>query len=318
MGMNGIFTAGDGVLLRVSRPTAPPQQAIWLADLLTRIGLRVPGYLRDEPFVTDDHAVFAIAAVAECGRVDGRPSARWSPGCTSSSRADVSAGFPLPFCGDFPWWDFATLLSEVGSELDRLSRRAIDDRDRPQPAVARATTPRRSVVCHGDVHPGNVIQSAQGPVLLDWDLVCRGPAAWDHAPLMTWTERWGGEAGIYEAFAAGYGRSLRDDPVAEAIAELRLVAATLMRVRAAAGESIRTPRPSCDFATGVATPMRPHGTRSRSTRLADRAEVAGASTELDCQNRGTTTQAEVAVVHVGGLAAPCRARWERRTRRGRA
>ena len=69
-------------------------------------------------------------------------------------------------------------------------------------------------------------------MLLDWDLMCTGPAAWDHAPLMTWTQRWGGEAGIYERFSAGYGRSFRDDPLAEAIAELRLVAATLMRVRA--------------------------------------------------------------------------------------
>ena len=50
---------------------------------------------------------------------------------------------------------------------------------------------------------------------------------------MTWTERWGGEPEIYETFASGYGRSFRADPVAEAIAELRLVAATLMRVRAA-------------------------------------------------------------------------------------
>jgi hypothetical protein len=50
---------------------------------------------------------------------------------------------------------------------------------------------------------------------------------------MTWTQRWGGEPGIYEAFAGGVGQSLRDDAVAEAIAELRLVAATLMRVRAA-------------------------------------------------------------------------------------
>ncbi len=89
-----------------------------------------------------------------------------------------------------------------------------------------------TVVCHGDVHPGNVIQSEQGPVLLDWDLACRGPAAWDHAPLMTWTDRWGGEAAVYERFAEGYGSSIRGDRLAEAIAELRLVAATLMRVRA--------------------------------------------------------------------------------------
>ncbi len=71
-----------------------------------------------------------------------------------------------------------------------------------------------------------------GLLLLDWDLLCIGPAAWDHGPLMTWTERWGGEPGTYEAFAAGYGRSMRGDPVAEALAELRLVAATLMRLSA--------------------------------------------------------------------------------------
>jgi hypothetical protein len=49
---------------------------------------------------------------------------------------------------------------------------------------------------------------------------------------MTWTERWGGQVGIYESFAEGYGRSFRNDELGEAIAELRLVAATLMRVRA--------------------------------------------------------------------------------------
>jgi Ser/Thr protein kinase RdoA (MazF antagonist) len=110
----------------------------------------------------------------------------------------------------------------------------------------------RLVVCHGDVHPGNVIQSADGPVLLDWDLLCRGPAAWDHAPLMTWTERWGGEPGIYEAFAEGYGRSMRGDLVAQAIAELRLVAATLMRLLAARSAQQQPKKPNC-CGTGART-----------------------------------------------------------------
>ena len=75
--------------------------------------------------------------------------------------------------------------------------------------------------------------TADGPVLIDWDLLCLAPAGWDHAPLMTWTERWGGDPGVYEAFADGTGGSLRGDRHAEAFAELRLVAATLMRVKAA-------------------------------------------------------------------------------------
>jgi Ser/Thr protein kinase RdoA (MazF antagonist) len=147
-------------------------------------------------------------------------------------RDEVAAGYPLPFCGDFPWWNFAALLSDVGADLDRRSRLSIEssiERNLPLLSDQRGVG---SVVCHGDVHPGNVIQSEDGPMLIDWDLACHGPRAWDHAPLMTWTERWGGDPGIYERFADGYGRSLRGDPLAEAIAELRLVAATLMRVRA--------------------------------------------------------------------------------------
>ncbi len=233
MGMNGIFSAGDGVLLRVSRPTATPEQAVWLAELLTRLGLKVPTYLRSEPFVTDGHAVFAIAGVVECGPIDWRVVGEMIARLHTVAASTIAAGYPLPFCGDFPWWNFAALMDDVGADLDAAAHLAIEtaiERSLPLLEARRSAT---SVVCHGDVHPGNVIQSADGPVLLDWDLLCRGPAAWDHAPLMTWTARWGGEPEIYETFASGYGCSFRADPVAEAIAELRLVAATLMRVRAA-------------------------------------------------------------------------------------
>ena len=88
------------------------------------------------------------------------------------------------------------------------------------------------VVCHGDVHPGNVVPTAAGPVLLDWDLRCLAPAGWDHAALLTWPTRWNGTAGMYEAFVDGYGMSLRGESAAECLAELRLVVATIMRVKA--------------------------------------------------------------------------------------
>ncbi|MGZ4680551.1 MAG: phosphotransferase enzyme family protein [Ilumatobacteraceae bacterium] len=232
MGMNGIFTVGEGVLLRVSSPTAPPQQAVWLANLLSGLGLRVPVHVRDEPFMTEDHAVFAVAEVVERGPIDWRAVGEMVARLHLIAPDTIANGYPLPFCGDFPWWNFSELMGDVGSELDPRSRRSIEVAIEGGLPVVVDQRGGESVVCHGDVHPGNVLQSEDGPVLLDWDLVCRGPAAWDHAPLMTWTQRWGGQAGIYEAFADGYGRSFVADPVAEAIAELRLVAATLMRVRA--------------------------------------------------------------------------------------
>jgi aminoglycoside phosphotransferase (APT) family kinase protein len=233
MGMNAIFAAGDGVLLRVGRPSAPAQAAIELAATLSRSGVRVPTYLRDQPYEEDDHAVFAIAEIHDVGAVDWRAVGQMIARLHQVPRTELPAAYPIPFGGDFPWWDFESLLNDTRHLLDAASLSAIEQavgRDRPLLDEQRGTS---CVVCHGDLHPGNVIQSADGPVLLDWDLLCLGPPAWDHGPLMTWTERWGGEPGIYEAFADGAEKSLRDDPVAEAIAELRLAAATLMLARAA-------------------------------------------------------------------------------------
>ncbi len=231
--MNGIFAAGDGVLLRVSRPTGPPQSAISLAAVLTNAGLRVPAYVRDEAFIDGDLAVFAVGAIEEAGATDWFAVGEMIAKLHRVPRTKLPEAYPVPFGGDFPWWNFEALLAAVRDGLDPAAHAAIVaaiDRDLPQLQQQRGGA---SVVCHGDVHPGNVIQSAHGPVLLDWDLLCLGPPAWDHAPLMTWTGRWGGAPGLYEAFAEGAGLSIRADPIAEAIAELRLVAATLMRVRAA-------------------------------------------------------------------------------------
>jgi Ser/Thr protein kinase RdoA (MazF antagonist) len=230
--MNGIFTAGD-VMLRVSRPSGPPQAAIALGATLTRLGLRVPKYVRDEPCITEDHAVFAIGIIEEAGAIDWSEVGEMIARLHRVQRSELPPDYPTPFGGDFPWWDFESLLANVRDGLDPQSRAAIDAAIRRDLPLLNEQRGGASVVCHGDVHPGNVIQSVDGPVLLDWDLLCIGPRAWDHAPLMTWTQRWGGEPGIYEAFARGAGQSMRGDPVAEAIAELRLVAATLMRVRAA-------------------------------------------------------------------------------------
>ena len=36
-------------------------------------------------------------------------------------------------------------------------------------------------LCHGDLHPGNVIMTAEGPRLVDWTSSVRGPAAFDLA-----------------------------------------------------------------------------------------------------------------------------------------
>jgi hypothetical protein len=232
MSMNAIFRAGD-VIIRVGRPSVPGTQAVALRRLLVDAGLRVPRLLHDEVITHDGHSAFAIGVIDEVGDVDWHEVGTMVRRLHEIPRTAVSAIFPTPWCGSFAWWDFPKALAETRPSLDRVSWAALDQCvERNLPLLERARQG-AAVVCHGDVHPGNVMQSSDGPVLLDWDLVCLGPRQWDHAALMPWTERWGGATGLYEAFAVGYGESMRRDPTAEAIAVLRLAAATLMRVRAA-------------------------------------------------------------------------------------
>jgi Ser/Thr protein kinase RdoA (MazF antagonist) len=228
--MNAIFTAGD-VVLRVSRPTAPAQSSIELARLLTTVGVRVPAPARDDAIVEGDLAVTAWERLVP---VDGE--ADWHAVGEMVARVHALApdllppAYPLPNGEDFPWWQFDVLLDDVGDLLDPSARIGIEAALDRYGGWAGGGVER--VVCHGDVHPGNVMATTAGTVLLDWDLLCRAPAAWDHAALVTWATRWGGPPHWYAAFASGYRRSMSDDPVAVALAELRLVAATLMRLRA--------------------------------------------------------------------------------------
>ena len=122
---------------------------------------------------------------------------------------DLPPAYPVPHGEDFPWWQFDELLADVGELLDPAARRgieaAIDRHGRWAEGVDR-------VVCHGDVHPGNVVATTSGTVLLDWDLLCLAPAAWDHSAMLTWASRWGGPPQWYDEFAAGYGRSMERRP----------------------------------------------------------------------------------------------------------
>jgi len=240
-GMNAIFRCGDTVL-RVATPNAPAQASIDLATTLEGHGISVLRSRRERAIEVNGFAVTAWPFVeAVAAPID------WTEvGVAVRSVHDLSASslpeqLPQPSPTDFPWWDHEALLAEVGGCLDPAAEAGI------RAAVVRHrgwddfVGSDAVVVCHGDVHPGNVIMGADGPVLIDWDLLCRAPRGWDHAALMTWTERWGGDPGVYDRFADGYGWSARGDRHAEAFAELRLVAATLMRLKVALADPAARP-----------------------------------------------------------------------------
>lgn len=229
MGMNGIYAAGDAIL-RISTPTVDAVWSIDLARVLLDAGLRVARPARSEALTVDDVQVTCWERVHDSGEpIDWGSVGRMVRRLHSIGIDEVPASYPVASPAALPWWDFDALLAETGEAIDPAALRGLEAAVERWCGWDRFDEP---VLCHGDVHPGNVVMADDGPVLIDWDLLCRAPAGWDHAPLMTWGERWGGSGAEYPDFVSGYGRSMRGDPAARAFAELRLVAATLMRVRA--------------------------------------------------------------------------------------
>jgi hypothetical protein len=229
-GMNALFRAGQ-LVIRVGRPSAPAELAIELAERLRDRGIPAPVPACRSVVVDRGLAATCWAPLADSGApVDWRGVGAIVRRVHALSADDVPAGYPVPPPTTFPWWDFEALMADVGSEIDDAARAGLAE------AIERNAAWRslegECVICHGDVHPGNVMMTAEGPVLIDWDLMCTAPAAWDHAMLLTLADRWGGDRRVYAEFAEGYGRSFAEDVEARRFAELRNVAATLMRVRA--------------------------------------------------------------------------------------
>lgn len=228
-GMNAIHAAGAYVL-RVAAPSVSATAALDLHRFLAESGLRVPVAARPDVVVVEGLSVTCWERIVASERpIDWVAVGSMVRAVHGLDAAALPPSVPLPRPARFPWWDFDDLLARTADAVDVGARQGLEaaiERHRGWQDLG------GEVVCHGDVHPGNVIMTDEGAVLLDWDLLCWAPPGWDHGPLLTWASRWGGAPGTYEAFAEGYGRSLADDPATEAFAELRLVAATLMRVAA--------------------------------------------------------------------------------------
>lgn len=242
--MNAIFVVddrklGSGVILRIGTPSAPAEVSLHLAEHLRAHGIVAPQPVRSDAFTSGELSATAWERIPVTERaIDWRGVGRLVRMTHELDAGALPDGYPLPRPVDFPWWNFAQLFSDVSELLDPVARAGIEQ------AIARWPNwadDAGSVVCHGDVHPGNVLMTADGPMLIDWDLLCWAPPGWDHAPMMTWHERWGGTGSEYRDYAAGYGRSMSGVPSAEAFAELRLVAATLMRLKAAGRDEAARP-----------------------------------------------------------------------------
>lgn len=232
--MCSTFRAGD-VVLRVGHFTASPQAAAHLSEVLRHRDILVPQVL--STFERDELGLGVIAYehIAETGH-----DIAWSEVGASIKRLHsmlsvdaIPKEYPIARPGHLPWWNFPDMISRLAAadavtadELEVL-REVAKDGD-VWVDLAEASP---SVINHGDVHPGNVIMSSDGPALIDWDLLSVGSSLWDHVPLRAWSSApWQGSDEAYRAFAAGYGQVEWNPDDLDRVVKMRNLAATVLRL----------------------------------------------------------------------------------------
>lgn len=87
---------------------------------------------------------------------------------------------------------------------------------------------------HGDAHPNNVLHTAHGSMLGDWDHVSRGPREWDLVQELYFARRFPTNHDDLAAAARSYGWDLRTRPFADDLVAIREVSGLGAYIRTAA------------------------------------------------------------------------------------
>jgi aminoglycoside phosphotransferase (APT) family kinase protein len=239
-GMNDVY-AVDDLVIRLPPPGVDIERQTHAARLLARQGVATPtlvdsGVVDDQPFT-----VWERVQADPVGSIDFRQLGSEINRLHRIDPAALTGEITLPWCDEESWLDLDASLDAAEAanlvplaDIDILrgwweQLRSWGDRCRA------AGNP---VVCHGDVHPQNVIMRHGEPIVIDWDTICLGPPQWDHAALLTWSDRWGGEPSAYPNFTAGYGASFASDQLANDLADSQQLAAEAqLRIKYWRGEA---------------------------------------------------------------------------------
>jgi Ser/Thr protein kinase RdoA (MazF antagonist) len=235
--MNAVFRLED-LVLRVSPAGVDVTAEVSLVRWLKEHGVPTLCPIAD-PFILGDVSVTVWDFLDGTTELD---YTQFGAALCALHRLDpdqVADHVDLPWCGDSPWLNLegdiaAAATTGVVSEDDIATLRAVGTELADWEQTAHDAP---LVVCHGDVHPRNALMRGNGLVILDWDSICLGPTAWDHAAMLTWEQRWGGGPDSYEAFAAGYGIDMRGTTLGDLLARVRLLAATIHMIIKGAGSA---------------------------------------------------------------------------------
>ena len=171
-----VFTWGDAEIIKLLRPGSPERWGELEAAIAARVdatGLAAPHFLGVERVDGRYGLVFErVTGPSMLDRLTRRPWRvdRLARGFAAlHTRINETDGAGLPS-------HVANVRAAIERAAEPLGAMRLDAALRRLDKVAAG-----SVVCHGDMHPGNVILSSKGPIVIDWLTAGAGPAEADVA-----------------------------------------------------------------------------------------------------------------------------------------
>ena len=168
-----VYEFGPDSVVKVSRPWVPTTWAATEAAITAvvhRHGLPTPAVRGVAVIEGRESAVFE--------RVDGPTmwqQVRDGDRCVEFGAAEL-AEIQLEIHDAGVVAGLPRLADRIGEKIDAASLLAPTERDEAHRLVD--SLPEGSAICHGDLHPGNVLMSRRGPIVIDWfDAAVGSPVA---------------------------------------------------------------------------------------------------------------------------------------------
>lgn len=220
--------------IRVSGPGVDPRPGLTIATRAATLGLRaLPAHPNHPPIHTHDRWV--TAATWHPQPQASTPNWAWL-GTTlrhiHHHGPDLTNSLILPDYTDnvLTWFtsrttDRLNTLNTTGhlpqTDIDLLTETA-------HTAVQNATRqpPGERTLLHGDLHPGNILHTTQGAVLIDWDGAAHGPWWFDHLPTAVQTRAFG-HHDAHDTFTRAYRRDPRTTPAFNHYVTIKMLSSTI-------------------------------------------------------------------------------------------
>ena len=158
-----VYEFGRGSVIKVPRPGIPAAWAAVEAEITAAVhreGLPTPAVRGVAVVEGRESVVFE--------RIDGQ--SMWEQvrdGSRDVSSAAVElAEIQLAIHGASAPPLLLEVEDRVGAKIDAANALSAGERDEARRIVA--SLPRGSSICHGDLHPGNILMSGRGPKVIDW------------------------------------------------------------------------------------------------------------------------------------------------------